>query len=83
MVRVTTGYEIDPISGKHKQKTEILGYAATRAEGMQMLASYNMNPYDIKASKITFREVYEQWSTIKYPTVSKSNVHGYEASYKV
>jgi hypothetical protein len=32
MVRVTTGYEIDPVSGKHKQKTEILGYAATRAE---------------------------------------------------
>ena len=64
MVRVTTGYEIDPVSGKHKQKTEILGYAATR-------------------SKITFREVYEQWSAIKYPTVSKSNIHGYEASYKV
>ena len=42
MVRVTTGYEIDPVSGKHKQKTEILGYAATRAEGMQMLAAYNI-----------------------------------------
>ena len=55
MVRVTAGYEIDPVSGKHKQKTEILGYAATRAEGMQMLASYNMNPFDIKASKITLR----------------------------
>jgi hypothetical protein len=31
-----------------------------------MLASYNMNPFDIKASKISFREVYEQWSAIKY-----------------
>ena len=83
IVRVTTGYDIDAETGTFKQKQETLGYAATRAEGMQMLAAYNMNPFDIKASKITFREVYEQWSAIKYPTVSKSNIHGYEASYKV
>ena len=83
MVRVTTGYEIDPVSGKHKQKTEILGYAATRAEGMQMLASYNMNPFDIKASKVTFQEVYEKWSAIKYQTAGKSNITGYIASYKI
>ena len=83
IVRVTTGYDIDAETGTFKQKQETLGYAATRAEGMQMLAAYNMNPFDIRASKITFRELYEQWSAIKYPTVSKSNVHGYEASYKV
>ena len=83
MVRVTTGYEIDPVSGKHKQKTEVLEYTKTRAEGLQMLADYNRNPVDIQASKVTFQEVYEQWSKIKYPTVSKSNIHGYEASYKV
>ena len=34
IVRVTTSYEIDPVSGKHKQKTEILGYAATRANSV-------------------------------------------------
>ena len=70
IVRVTTGYDIDAETGTFKQKQETLGYAATRAEGMQMLAAYNMNPFDIKASKITFREVYEQWSAIstrRYP----------------
>lgn len=83
MVRVTTGYSIDTVSGKLKQKTEVLGYTKTRTEGMQMLAEYNMNPFDIQASKATFQNVYDQWSKIKYPTVSKSNIHGYEASYKV
>ena len=48
-----------------------------------MLAEYNNNPFDIKASKITFQEVYERWSKEKFPTISDSNVKGYEASYKV
>ena len=83
MVRVTTGYEIDPVQEKCKQKFAILGYAATRAEGMQMLAAYNMNPFDIAASKATFRDVYEKWSQIKYQTAGQSNITGYIASYKI
>ena len=59
-----------------------VGYAATRAEGLQMLAEYNNNPFDTKAAKMTFSDVYEEWSKRKYPTVSKSNVKGYTASYK-
>ena len=48
-----------------------------------MLAEYNKNPFDVEASKITFQEVYERWSKDKFPTISHSNVNGYEASYKV
>ena len=48
-----------------------------------MLADYNNNPYDLEASKISFAEVYEKWSAEKYPTVSKSNVHGYIAAYNL
>ena len=48
-----------------------------------MLAEYNNNPFDLKASKVTFQEVYERWSKEKFPTISHSNVKGYEASYKV
>ena len=47
-----------------------------------MLADYNHNPYDTRAAKMTFSEVYEEWSKKKYPTVSESNVKGYSASYK-
>ena len=83
MVRKTIGWEYDPAKDKQVQKYAIIGYAATKAEAIQMLADYNLNPFDVKASKITFQEVYEKWSKAKFPTISHSNVKGYEASYKV
>lgn len=49
---------------------------------MQMLADYNKNPFDTKAAKMTFDDVYEEWSKRKYPTVSESNVKGYTAANK-
>lgn len=82
-MRKTVGWHINPETGKTIQEQITIGYAATRAEGLQMLAEYNNNPFDIKASKATFQEVYERWSKEKFPTISKSNVKGYEASYRV
>ena len=38
-----------------------IGYAKTRAEGMQMLALFNENPYDVKAKNYTFKEMYEMY----------------------
>ena len=55
---------------------------ATKAEALQMLAEYNNNPFDTKAAKMTFSDVYEEWSKHKFPTISESNVKGYSASYK-
>lgn len=83
MIRKTIGWEYDPVKDKQVQKYAVIGYAATKAEAMQMLAEYNQNPFDVKAAKATFQEVYDQWSKVKYPTISKSNIHGYEASYRV
>lgn len=83
MIRKTIGWEYDPVKDKQIQKYAVIGYAATRAEAMQMLAEYNQNPFDVKAAKATFQEVYDQWSKAKFPTISTSNVHGYEASYRV
>lgn len=60
IVQKTIGWEWDEAKGKNIQKLIPIGYAATRAEGIQMLAEYNNNPFDIKASKITFQEVYER-----------------------
>lgn len=83
MVRKTSGWRYDETKDKMVQEYVIIGYAATKAEGLQMLAEFNKNPFDVKAAKITFQEVYEQWSAGKFPTISESNAHGYEASYKV
>ena len=54
MVRKTTGYRIDPVKEKKVNEYIIIGYAATKTEGLQMLADYNRNPYDTKADKMTF-----------------------------
>ena len=59
MVRKTTGYRIDPVKEKKVNEYIIIGYAATKTEGLQMLADYNRNPYDTKAAKMTFEDVYE------------------------
>lgn len=82
IVRKTVGWEFDAETGKHKQVYVTIGYASTRAKGLEMLMEYNQNPYDIEASKKTFAEVYEKWSEQKFPTISASNVKGYQASYK-
>lgn len=49
-----------------------VGYAPTREEALIMLASFNKNPYDIDARKITVKEVFERYiETIK---LSKSSL---------
>ena len=82
LVRKTVGWHIDEKTDKKVQDYVVIGYASTRSEGLQMLAEYNKNPYDVSASKITFKEVFERWSAEKFPTVSDSNVKGYNASFK-
>lgn len=82
IIRKTVGWDIDPITEKRKQLYITIGYAPTRAKGMEMLMNYNQNPYDVESAKITFEEVFERWSKDKFPTISDSNIKGYNASYK-
>lgn len=48
-MRKTVGWHVNPETGKSVQEQITIGYAATRAEGLQILAEYNNNPFDIKA----------------------------------
>ena len=75
IVRKTVGWEIDVETGKCKQVCVTIGYAPTRAKGLEMLMEYNKNPYDIAVSKITFSEVFDKWASEKFPTISESNTH--------
>ena len=83
LVRKTAGWHYDKEKDKQVQDYVVIGYAPTKADGLQMLAEYNRNPFDVTAAKITFQEVFEKWSASKFPTISVSNVHGYNASYKL
>lgn len=49
-----------------------IGYAATRTEGLIMLAEYNRAPFDIDMRKLTVKDVYEKWSTRDFPKMSAS-----------
>ena len=40
-------------------KQKIIGYAATREEGLILLAQYNNNAWDIEADKITLQQLYD------------------------
>lgn len=81
IVRITTGYEIDEESGKSIQKNAVIGYAKTRQEGLQMLAKYHEQPFDLEKGSLTFREIYESWSEDKYTNTSQSTINGYRAAY--
>lgn len=58
-VVVTVGWEL--VNDKKKQIQKTIGYAATKAEALTMLADYNVNPIDVDKSKVTFAEVWDKW----------------------
>ncbi len=80
--RKTVGWEFDEIHMTAKQEFMTVGYYETRQEAIQALAKYNANPFEID-SDITFAEVYEKWSERKFEEISRSNINGYQASYKL
>ena len=77
MVRKTVGYD-----DRAYPIYEVIGYYPTRAEAMMVLAEYNANPYDIKLSKITFKELYERWAETELPKLGKSLQGAHRAAYK-
>lgn len=60
-----------------------LGSYESWSEALEALTDYNRDPYDVKASSITFAEVYQKWSERKFSEISESNIKGYRASYKI
>ena len=65
-------------SGKQKP----IGYAATREEGLIMLAEYNNNPWDIEADKITFGELYKLWLDKRAVKLGRSNCASLKSAYR-
>ena len=80
--RKTVGWDMDMSAMTVKQKFLTVGYYETRQEAIQALAEYNANPFAIQTT-ITFAEVYERWSERKFEEISRSNINGYQASFKL
>ena len=81
VVRKTIGTEIDHERGRLNFKQAIIGYAPTRKAAEELLATYNDNPYDLTAAKLTFEEVYRRTYAEKEGAVSISSLEAYEYGY--
>lgn len=79
--RKTIGWEMNGDS--IKQKFVTVGYYPTRQDAMIALAEYNKDPFDLHLAEITFEEVYKKWSEIHFEKVSRSNINGCKAAYKL
>lgn len=61
---------------------ETIGYFPTREDGLIALAEFNKNPYDINASKITTKELYERWAERKLCKLGKSTQSSLKSAFK-
>lgn len=80
-VRVTVGWDIDPLNQTIKQIRKHIGYYPTRAEALVALANYNSNPYDLDYNNITFSELYSKWSEQYYASITPSSSRSYVSAY--
>ena len=83
--RITIGFE--PKGEKngvmqYRQKYKYLGFFEKRTEALECLVEYNRNPYDPNASKITFEELYKEWSTRAFKDLSKNSIRVYNTAFK-
>ncbi|WP_352400110.1 site-specific integrase [Anaerotignum sp.] len=83
VARKTTGFKMNDEKQTAYPIYQIIGYFEKREQALTALADFNKNPYSIESNKITFSEVYNKWSKRKFEEISKSNINGYKASYKV
>lgn len=74
--RLFDGYTDD---GKRIYKT--LGYYEKYTDAYTALADYHRDPYDIQ-SDVTFAELFDKWSAVKFEKISASNINGYKASFR-
>lgn len=59
-----------------------IGYTETREEGMNMLAMYNHEPWNVDRDKVTLDLLYNRWLKIKYPKLGDSTQKSLKSAYK-
>lgn len=59
-----------------------IGYTETREEGMEMLALYNHEPWNIDRDKVTLKMLYEKWKEVKSSTVNEGTRRSLQSAYK-
>lgn len=81
-VRITTGWEVNPETGKKKQITKAIGYYPTKKEAMAALGAYNTDPWDLDGRSMTLAEVYNEWSREYFQTITPSAVRTVASAFR-
>lgn len=76
-VTVTTGW----CSETGRQLRKLIGYYSSSQAANKALSDYLINPFDLNLSDLTFTDIYNKWSEIKYTKVGASAITGYKAAY--
>ena len=78
IAKVTIGYETDIETKKTRQIRQTVGYYATKKDAMEALAKFNESPYNLEASKVTFRQCYEEAKK----DFSPNRAHNYRSAFR-
>ena len=67
VVRKTAGWRYDKEKDKQVQEYIIIGYAPTKADGLQMLAEYNKNPLMYLPQKLLSKRFLKSGPQANFP----------------
>lgn len=65
--------------GKIKQVREPIGYFESKKLAREALDKFNQTP--IERPRITLKELYDEWSAVKFPNISESTANTYRAAW--
>lgn len=74
--RITIGYD-----DNGKQLYDTIGWFEKREDAITALIDNKRNPKDFSKLAITFKDLYEKWNAIHFPTIGDSAVNGYKTAY--
>lgn len=74
-------WKVDDESKKVRPVYKIIGYYPTKKSALEAIAQENLNP-KTNDDKITFAQIYEEWTKRKSGTISQTNMKNYVSAYK-
>lgn len=60
---------------------KVLGYFATKLEAQAELVKYKQTQYNIDQRKLTFAEIYKDWSDSHFKNITEGSARGYQTAY--
>lgn len=78
-------YRVRKMTGRTPEGKPIytnIGYTKTRAEGMLLLASYNIKPWEMESKDLTFKKVYEMTMVADKREYSANTIKARKANMK-